>query len=882
MKLSILNQWIALSLLALGLGCPQAPAAAQAPADAWPPLAAASEAANPHLDHALRQLASQAAGASPPALRSANPAMSIGQGPAGATVLVRVLASHVEALLPALRARGFVAEYSDPPRHLVEGWLPVRELVGLGALASQGLLGAVTCWAPAASSGRTTSQADYVLEARRARATAPGRATGRGVRVGVISTSFDKLGGAAADVASDDLPSAGVRVLRESVDPNDDEGRAMCQLVHDLAPGADLSFYAFGKSVGLFAQGIRDLADPSKGNCQVLVDDIVDVAAEPMFQDGLVAQAIAEVVKTQGVAYFVAAGNLASQSYENTAPQFIAGPGGARYLNFDPSGATQDITQRITIPDGATFNPSLQWADPFYSVKGVRTDLDIFLVAVKAGAAPDTVARSTTRNIRLGYPAEYAPFTNAVSQTGTTAFDLVITLKSGQVPSRLKYINLNQTARLPTVTEWDTQSSTITGHAVAAEAFTVGAVPYFNQQVPESFTSKGGTLTLLFAPDSTALTTPVQRRKPNGAAADGVNNTFFQTDFENDGFPNFFGTSAAAPHAAAVAALLLSAEPGLTPAQVYGRVAGSARPLTGDPTGDFTGPGLVDAFTTLHGPVVAVAPPLAEGFEQGALPTSWLVYGTGAARVQDTTLAPATGRRSLVLDAEPAIRNARYMALTEATLRVRGAAAGTLTLRFSARKFAAETDEPMPASFTGHSNTDGVALSVDAGATWYRVADLTGANALTTYQAQTINLSQLASANGLALGNDVRLRFQRYGLGGVMNPTDPTATGRAFDDIALNGTVLSLSSAAASAAGLEAWPVHASGGSALHLRLPAGRDPAQVQLLDNLGRVLWQHQLAPSRLPWEGSVPLPAAAGLYHVRYQPAGGPAAARRVVVQ
>jgi hypothetical protein len=49
------------------------------------------------------------------------------------------------------------------------------------------------------------------------------------------------------------------------------------------------------------------------------------------------------------------------------------------------------------------------------------------------------------------------------------------------------------------------------------------------------------------------------REKPDLAAMDGANTTFFTSDTANDDdtFPNFFGTSAAAPHAAAIAALVL-------------------------------------------------------------------------------------------------------------------------------------------------------------------------------------------------------------------------------------------------------------------------------------------------------------------------------------
>src|SRR5207253_630121 len=64
---------------------------------------------------------------------------------------------------------------------------------------------------------------------------------------------------------------------------------------------------------------------------------------------------------------------------------------------------------------------------------------------------------------------------------------------------------------------------------------------------PGNFSSNGGTVL----------------QKPDVAAADGVSVT------GAGGFPvHFYGTSAAAPHAAAIAALIRSANPSLTPAEI--------------------------------------------------------------------------------------------------------------------------------------------------------------------------------------------------------------------------------------------------------------------------------------------------------------------------
>ncbi|MFD1873518.1 PKD domain-containing protein [Hymenobacter bucti] len=754
---------------------------------------------NPHLDADLQRLYQESVAlksggaAAQQSLRTTHPELTFGKG-AAPTVLVRITAQDVNALLPSLQQRGFVVSASYPKLHFVEGLLPVSQLSGNGqgveALATQGLLGVVSAYQPEHNAGAVNSQADYVLEAARTRNSRPRNVAGSGVKIGVLSDSFNFLGGAATDVASGDLPAAGVQVLNEG--SSTDEGRAMCQLIYDLAPGSALAFSTANGGEGVFAQHIKDLADPTKGNCQVIVDD-VRYLTEPFFQDGPVAQAVNQVVAQNGVSYFSSAGNYADASYENNAPQFVTPTGGTkRLLNFDGSAATTDVTQRVTLTATGSFRPFLQWSDPFYTTAGVRTNLDMYLIAVSStGVAGDTVARGSNNNIALQYPVETFNFTNSAA-TGTTTFDLIIVVRGGVAPTRVKYIDYGSGA---TLTEWRTGSSTISGHAAAASAFAVAAVPYFDQQTPETFTSKGGALPFLFSPTGTALTAVETRQKPNITSVDGTDNTFFGSDREGNGLPNFSGTSAAAPHAAAVAALLRSSEPTLTPTQVYARLTASARLLGTTATDPLTGPGLLNAYTAVYGPAVATPTPYSEDLEKTALPLNWVLntYRAGRAQVVNG-FDPASGRYQLLLDAAVTFNAATAVQSTnEAICYIAPAAGADVQLSFRHRRNTAETNEVMPVSYVGNgtSRTDGVALSVDGGTTWYRIYDL-ATNSTTTYQTSVVNLTQFAAANSLTLGTDVRIKFQQYGGGAGTGATVATRRGRSFDDIAVTSSTPSL------------------------------------------------------------------------------------------
>jgi subtilisin family serine protease len=141
------------------------------------------------------------------------------------------------------------------------------------------------------------------------------------------------------------------------------------------------------------------------------------------------------------------------------------------------------------------------------------------------------------------------------------------------------------------------------GHPNAAGATAVGAARYshtpaFGVDPPlvEYFSSAGGTPILR---DTSGAAIVELRQKPEIVAPDGGDNTFFGSDYEGNGWPNFFGTSAAAPHAAGVAALMKSFDGNLTPAQILAAMQASAIDM--DTAGvDFnTGSGLIQADQAL-------------------------------------------------------------------------------------------------------------------------------------------------------------------------------------------------------------------------------------------------------------------------------------------
>ncbi|WP_439882759.1 S8 family serine peptidase [Pontibacter sp. MBLB2868] len=485
----------------------------------------------------------------------------------------------------------------------ITGWLPVSKLNDLNALENLNL--AMPVFTPVFSSGAVTSQGDA---AQRTNLTRSGfNVQGEGIKIGVLSDSYNARTGneAALDIKQGDLPGPGnannitpVQVLKdlpESSGLGTDEGRAMLQIIHDVAPKAALAFRTgFDGPIDL-AQGIRELKN---AGCNILVDDITYIS-DPYFSDGIVAQAVDEVT-AQGVTYFSAAGNFGDKSYQGTfTPLTLAD---SRVVHNFGSG---DYLQRLFLPEGS-YTLALQW------VSTTDQDLDFYLT-------------DDSGNIIIGYNRKSAyPFesmTFHVSAGGAVANIMVVNASAVPDPTTfLKYIIFRGNAGIG---EFNSGNSTITGHANAAGAIAVGAVWYKNTPsygvtppTIASFSSRGGTSILR---DATSKAINITRVKPDFAAPNGGNTTVPLGGVNEDGdqFPNFYGTSAAAPHAAAAAALLMQAHKkyagsSLIPAAVRSLLRSTALDMGTAGFDKATGFGFIRTDAAIS--TFATPTPIAEGF----------------------------------------------------------------------------------------------------------------------------------------------------------------------------------------------------------------------------------------------------------------------------
>lgn len=402
--------------------------------------------------------------------------------------------------------------------------------------------------------GAATTQGDAVMNANTARSTFG--VDGAGIKIGVISDSYDKNSGAAGNITAGDLPGVGnpngyttpITVVKDDLSSSmSDEGRAMLQIVHDVAPGAELLFHsAFNNSTGSGSNDYSTIANAIDAlvaaGADIIVDD-VGLLNQPFFMNGPTAQAVNNA-KAAGVAYFTSAGNSGTMGYVGNFNGTEVSPGVIHH-NFDANNTEGgDTLLNFTLANNRSMRISVEWDDPYPSLTaaGNASDFDIGIYDTSTSSYVSTSLRDQGAG---DDPWEIVGVSNASGATKT--YGLVIQHYSGDMDVLLKAIFFGSGVSF--ADDDATNSPTIFGHAAAEGAVAVAAHYWGNTTSVESFSSRGPA-TILFDEDGNRLAEPEVRDKPLLTAPDGVSTTV-------PGFTTFYGTSAAAPHAAAVAALLL-------------------------------------------------------------------------------------------------------------------------------------------------------------------------------------------------------------------------------------------------------------------------------------------------------------------------------------
>jgi len=497
---------------------------------------------------------------------------------AGDVEIVVRLEGDSEHILSSLSDAGFHLNFaSEVWRH--PGQWDARGSVAYGDAAAlaeiDGVLDVDLPVYPQTDAGSVLAAGDDILNADGLRGLLG--VDGTGVNVGVISDGVTHW--QAVRDAGGDLPQT---ISRDPVRPGQgDEGTAMLEIIHDLAPGADLFF-----SSGL--QGLTGAINwlVNQG-CDVIVDDL-SIFSEPMFEDGPVAQAVQSAVNS-GVTYVKAAGNWAQRHYQ---VQFQ--PTVDHFHFFDATimdGATPrpvpDLLPFLVPPEGS-FGGYLQWSDQWGN-SGNDFSLELYEWLGGNNWTQDPIWVSDDLQNGNGDPFERMSLRNLSAYWRRLGWRVV--WQGGQTHNREIELYTTGSSIMEdpsTIMEEDSYP----GHNMCLEAIAVGAINAGDagHDDIEPFNSRGpSTIYTDFANQLSATRHPMDI-----AGIDGVN-TLAGTNDDWFGPNPFLGTSAAAPHIAGIAALLLEIDPNLTPAGVQDLIASNAVDLGDAGYDDVFGHGRADA-----------------------------------------------------------------------------------------------------------------------------------------------------------------------------------------------------------------------------------------------------------------------------------------------
>lgn len=497
-------------------------------------------------------------------------------------VLLDIKARVTGDVLAQIVALGGTVINTVPDYQAIRALFPLDQIEALAAMPE---IISLRPAAPHLTRKVNTSEGDTAHRANTARSTFGVDGTGK--KVCVLSDGVDSV---AARQGTGDLPGT-VTVLSGQAGSGD-EGTAMLEIVFDLAPAAQLFFGTGSGGEATMASNIQSLR--TTFGCDVLVDDIAYVG-EALFQPGIIAQAI-NTVTAAGAMYFSAAGNDGNKNdgTSGTWEGDFADSGTTLVVNGTPSGTLHTFGgpgTRNQITADPTFIV-LQWADP---LGGSSNDYDLYLfdtLGTTILASSDDTQNGTQDPVEIINSQVLIDTNNRIA----------IVKYSGQ--DRFLHLGLTQGGRLQVSTEGtigdhQNTTSTISVAAVNANCAGSGGQPFTTACTVETFSSDGPRR-IFFDASGTALTPGnfsasggQLLQKPDVTAADRVMTS-------TPGFSSFAGTSAAAPHAAAIAALVSHRNSMLTASDVRNVLTSTAIDIEAVGADRDSRSGILDAFAAVQ------------------------------------------------------------------------------------------------------------------------------------------------------------------------------------------------------------------------------------------------------------------------------------------
>ncbi len=414
---------------------------------------------------------------------------------------------------------------------------------------------------------------------------------GSGIRVGVISTGANGLTYAQV---SGDVPAN----LPTFVDEFSYGGRgtAMLEVIHDIAPGAELSFASATDAQSLLA-AITWLTDLQQ--VDIIVSDVTDYTAAMFGYDPTLAM-IESKLRQRDVLYVQAAGNDGQRSYRDELEMVSVTSGNqTRVLHrFGGSPESPQTTQPVTIEPNSVVRVVLQTSQPYRSptariVGGVANLPD----SIQLDRTGFSLASDSGRLSDVPESVDSFTLSNPTDQAVTVG--ILVELLAGELPSgsptEFQLVVLGEGAIA------EPRGTSLFGAATLDGVLVVGAAEITQLQQAAEYSSTGSG----------------DGRKPDIVGPAGVETSGFGMRFLGE----FHGSSSGAAHSAASAALLWELANQATATQIRETLRNTAKPLGSGASDLQSGHGLIDIMAAAQQLVpkagLPPVPPAAE--EQGLL-----------------------------------------------------------------------------------------------------------------------------------------------------------------------------------------------------------------------------------------------------------------------